>query len=75
MTNVGKKPTIGEYAVGIETYIMDFQEEIYGETIQVFFHDFIRKEKRFDGIGQLHRQIERDKEAAGRLLADKFLQK
>jgi len=75
VTNVGKKPTIGEYAVGIETYIMDFQEEIYGETIQVFFHDFIRKEKRFDGIGQLHRQIERDKEAAGRLLADKFLQK
>ena len=75
VTNVGKKPTIGEYAVGIETYIMDFQEEIYGETIQVFFHDFIRKEKRFDGIGQLHRQIERDKEAAGRLLADKFMKK
>lgn len=73
VTNVGKKPTIGEYAVGVETFIMDFHEDIYGEMIQVFFHDFIREEKRFDGIAALHRQIERDKETARRMLAERFL--
>ncbi len=73
VTNVGKKPTIGEYAVGVETFIMDFQENIYGETIQVFFHDFIREERKFDGIEALHQQIEKDKETARRLLTERFL--
>jgi riboflavin kinase/FMN adenylyltransferase len=66
VTNIGKKPTIGEYAAGVETYIEDFREDIYGETIQVFFHQFIRKEQRFEDVGQLRRQIERDRETAFR---------
>lgn len=68
VTNIGKKPTVGEYAVGVETYIMDFHEEIYGESIQVFFHDFIRGERKFDSLEALHRQIEKDKNTAERLL-------
>lgn len=68
VTNIGKKPTIGEYAVGVETYLMDFHKDIYGETIQVFFHDFIRPEKKFENIKSLFVQIERDKETARKRL-------
>lgn len=64
VTNVGRKPTIGEYAAGVETYLMDFEEDIYGKNIQVFFHEFIRTEKKFETIEALQRQIEKDKETA-----------
>lgn len=64
VTNIGKKPTIGEYAVGVETYIFDFHEDIYGENIQVFFHDFIRPECKFESVDDLFLQIEKDKETA-----------
>ena len=68
VTNIGKKPTIGEYAVGVETYLMDFHQNIYGEEIQVFFHEFIRPEKKFESVEALRRQVEQDKETAKRLL-------
>lgn len=64
VTNIGKKPTIGEYAAGIETYIKDFHEDIYGETIQVFFYQFIRPERKFQNVEALRRQMEKDKETA-----------
>lgn len=64
VTNIGRKPTIGKYDIGVETYIMDFHQEIYGQEILVRFHQFLRPEKQFDGVEELHRQIERDREAA-----------
>lgn len=70
VTNVGKKPTVGEYATGVETYIMDFHRDIYGKEIQVFFHAFLRPEKKFDNIDLLRRQIEADKERAFRYLSE-----
>lgn len=71
MTNIGRKPTIGEYAVGVETYIMDFDEEIYGQEIQVFFHHFIRAEKKFDSVTLLKQQLEKDKQRARNILTSR----
>lgn len=71
VTNIGKKPTVGEYAVGVETYLMDFHQNIYGEEIQVFFHEFIRPEKKFESVEALRRQVERDKETARGILEGK----
>lgn len=71
LTNIGRKPTVGRCAVGIETYIMDFSEEIYGKEIQVFFHAFLRPEKKFENIEMLQRQLERDKLAARDFFAKK----
>lgn len=64
VTNIGKKPTVGEYAAGVETYIMDFCEDIYGENIQVFFYEFIRPEKKFNSMEELQAQLEKDKNTA-----------
>ncbi len=71
VTNIGKKPTVGEYAVGVETYLMDFHQNIYGEEIQVFFHEFIRPEKKFESVEALRRQVEQDKETARGILEGK----
>lgn len=65
VSNIGKKPTIeGEYPVGIETYIMDFDQDVYGKTIEVRLLHFLRPEKKFDSIEELKSQIEKDKKVA-----------
>ncbi len=65
VTNVGIKPTIpGENRVGVETYIMDFNREIYGQKICVELHGFLRGEKKFSDLDALKQQMELDKQKA-----------
>ncbi len=61
ITNVGEKPTIeGKNPVGVETYLFDFTEDIYGKPIRVEFETFIRPEKKFSSISDLKGQLSRD---------------
>ena len=61
VTNVGCKPTVSdENIVGVETYIDDFHQDIYGEKIVVYFVDYIRKEMKFHSIDELKMQMEKD---------------
>lgn len=65
VTNIGIKPTIpGASQVGIETYIMDFDEDIYGKDICVELCAFLRGEKKFCDLEALKAQMESDKEKA-----------
>lgn len=71
--NIGYKPTFHDpavSAVSIEVHIFDFAESIYGERVEVFWHEFIRPEQKFSGIDALIAQIKQDKESAEQLLAD-----
>ena len=60
ISNVGKKPTIGDYEINLETHILDFDRDIYDREIKVEFLDFVRQEKRFDSIDALKEAIEHD---------------
>lgn len=61
VSNIGCKPTISENnPVGVETYILDFEGELYDKVIQVSFLDYIREEKKFDSLPELQNQIEQD---------------
>jgi riboflavin kinase/FMN adenylyltransferase len=60
ITNIGIKPTVGGETASAETYIFDFDEDIYGETVTVVPERFIREEKRFPGVEELKKQIEND---------------
>lgn len=61
ISNVGCKPTIqGENPVGVETYIFDFHEEIYGQQMKVSFLKFIRREQKFASLEELQAQLKRD---------------
>ncbi|MDO4633403.1 MAG: bifunctional riboflavin kinase/FAD synthetase [Eubacteriales bacterium] len=60
VTNIGFKPTIGELFRGVETYLFDFDEDLYGQTIEVQLHGFERPEQKFDSIDELKEQMHRD---------------
>jgi len=62
MTNIGKHPTIQQLKQDIaETNIFDFDEDLYGKTIRVYFLDYIRDEKKFASLDELKEQLGKDK--------------
>ncbi len=61
MTNIGRKPTISDKEkVGVETYIYDFDEDVYGEFLEIKLTRFVRPEIKFDSIDELKKQIKKD---------------
>ena len=65
ITNIGHKPTFGaEPEITVETHVLDFDKEIYGEKIRVRFLHRLRNEKRFESIDALRAQIDRDSRRA-----------
>lgn len=60
ITNVGQKPTIGEYERNIETHIFKFDKQLYGNHIKVEFIDKLREEMKFNSLEELKEQIDRD---------------
>lgn len=61
ITNIGNKPTVGaDSEVTVETHVMDFDRELYGEKIRVRFLHRLRGEKKFGSIDDLRDQIDRD---------------
>ena len=65
ITNIGVRPTFGaESDPSIESYIFDFDGELYGDVLRVRFLHRIRDEKKFGGIDQLKAQIEKDSRRA-----------
>lgn len=61
ITNIGYKPTVGEgNEKGVETFLFDFNESIYGKEIKVELFAYERGERKFDSLEQLKLQMERD---------------
>jgi riboflavin kinase / FMN adenylyltransferase len=60
MTNIGIRPTFSGQNITVEPYLLDFNEQIYGETISLSFDKFIRPEAKFDGLPALIAQIGED---------------
>ncbi|MCI2061985.1 MAG: bifunctional riboflavin kinase/FAD synthetase [Eubacteriaceae bacterium] len=60
ITNVGVKPTIGEYNKNVETHIFNFDKELYGKQIRVEFLKKTRDERKFASIEALTKQITQD---------------
>lgn len=65
VTNVGLRPTFGESdKLTVESYILDFSEEVYGERVSVEFYEFLRPERKFADAAALSKQIKSDAERA-----------
>lgn len=60
ITNVGVKPTIGDYKKNVETHIFNFNKELYGKTIRVEFLEKTRDERKFANVEELSKQITSD---------------
>lgn len=64
VTNIGRRPTVYEdYSTTIETYVLDFSSDVYGEKVRLFFFDRLREERKFPSMMALTEQIGRDIEA------------
>lgn len=57
VTNVGIKPTLYETNLTMETYILDYSGDLYGQTIPVSLLRFMRPEARFDSVEALSQRI------------------
>lgn len=61
VSNIGRKPTVGnDNPIGLETYIIDFNQNVYDKLVSVEFFDFIRPEIKFDSIEKLKEQMSFD---------------
>jgi riboflavin kinase / FMN adenylyltransferase len=58
--NIGFNPTFGNEDMTIEIHLLDFEGEIYGETLQVYFIGRLRDELQFPSPADLARQIQQD---------------
>jgi riboflavin kinase/FMN adenylyltransferase len=72
MANVGIKPTFGHEQLMVEVHIFDFAEDIYGEPLIVFFHDYVREEQKFTGLDALKEQIKKDEIRIREILSDRM---
>jgi riboflavin kinase/FMN adenylyltransferase len=68
VADVGYNPTFGQNPLSVEVHILDFSRDIYGEEIQLIFHERIRDEKTFENPDALARQIGEDVHAARKIL-------
>lgn len=61
VTNIGVRPTLYEnYATTIESHIFDFDSNVYGDTVRIYFHKLLRREKQFRSALELTNQIRDD---------------
>lgn len=61
ISNVGCKPTVSSaQTAGVETYLYDFEKDIYGKEIAVELLDFKRPEQKFDSVEALQEQMRKD---------------
>jgi riboflavin kinase/FMN adenylyltransferase len=67
-TNIGKRPTFDAGHVSVETHLLDFEGDIYGERMDLEVIHRIRPEKTFSGVDELITQIARDVAQARELL-------
>lgn len=60
ITNIGFNPTFNGESLSVETHLIDFCDDIYGEEIEIFFHRHRRDEIKFNSMEELVKQIKSD---------------
>lgn len=68
VNNIGSNPTFEGGGLNVETHLLDFEGDLYGEEIILHFVEHLRPEKRFSGPEELAAQIGRDVEQARQAL-------
>ena len=68
MSNIGYRPTIDHGELTIEVNIFDFDQQLYGEEITIYFVDRMRDERKFESLDALKEQLTKDKVKALNIL-------
>lgn len=67
-TNIGRRPTFDAGHISIETHLLDFEGDVYGERMAIDLIARIREERPFESVAALQEQIGRDVEEVRRIL-------
>jgi riboflavin kinase/FMN adenylyltransferase len=57
VTNIGSRPTVGGHQVRAESWLLDFEGDLYGKQLMLTFHKFLRPEKKFSNLEELREEI------------------
>lgn len=68
VSNLGFNPTFGDSMRSLETHLFDFDADLYGQWLDVWFVRRLRPERKFDGVEALVRQIREDIAASREIL-------
>ena len=60
VTNIGSRPTVGGHHVTVEPWLLDFDGDLYGKTITLEFHRFLRPEQKFGSLEELKEEIQKN---------------
>lgn len=69
VANVGRRPTFDKQDVLLEAHIFDFEGDVYGIHAAISFIEYLRPERKFDGLDSLKAQIAKDSARAREVLA------
>jgi riboflavin kinase/FMN adenylyltransferase len=70
VASYGRRPTFDNGAPLLETFLFDFSDQLYGETLEIEFVAFLRGEEKFETLEALITQMDRDQAAARAILAN-----
>jgi len=70
VTNVGTRPTVAGIGITVETWILDYEGDLYGREICLEFYEFLRPEIRFPGLQDLQEAVRRDAEKTKEILKE-----
>lgn len=68
MLNIGNRPTVDGTKKTVEANLFDFQGDLYDKQITVYFHEFLREERKFENLEALKNQLFQDQKSARALL-------
>lgn len=69
VTNIGLRPTVdNEQHVTVEAHILDFDQDIYGKTVELEVHKFLRPIQKFNSLEEVLQQVKEDIEEAKKCL-------
>ena len=68
VSHLGPLPTFGDDAVRLETHLLDFSGDLYGQSMQVEFFEKIRGVQKFNSVEELREQIQNDIRSARQMM-------
>lgn len=63
MAYIGHRPTVNGMSRNVEVHLFDFDQNIYGQIIRMYFFHFIRSDEKFNSLDELRLQLNKDKES------------
>lgn len=68
VTNIGNRPTVGGHHTTVEAWLLDFEGDLYGKALALYFYAFLRPEQKFGSLTQLQAEIQKNAAQTRKLL-------